>query len=324
MRCLSLLASAAAVAIATSPATADPFRPEGPRVIDPAAEAAFSALFEQGDYRQAEALLEEASESEPITHAMQATLAYLNEDWGTLGTEADQTLSSATQLLEQDPLRGHIYSAVGHFMEGAHALSTQDTVRATPLVLNKLRLVFDHFDQAAEISPDDPELNLIRGYMDLILAVNLPFSSPDEAVDKFSRYGAPGYLVNRGLAIAHRDLNRYDEAVSAVNRALQQTPENPDLFYLKAQILRLQGELDESIFLFDQALQQQAQLPVSLANQIAWERCRASKEIDSSGPSCRNWVSRWRRQADRQANRLAVPTNAATEPATEPVTEESL
>lgn len=307
IRRLTVAASAVAIAIATNPAIADPFRPTAPRTIDPTAEAAFSALFEQGDYRRAEALLEAASDGEPITHAMQATLAYLNEDWDSLELEAEQTLASATQLLEQDPLRGHIYSAVGHFMEGAYAISTQDTVRATPIVLNKLRLVFDHFGQAEEIDSADPELNLIRGYMDLILAVNLPFSSPDEAVEKFSRYGSPDYLVNRGLALAYRDLNRYDEAIAAVDQALQQTPDNPDLHYLKAQILRLQGELEGSVALFDQALQQQAQLPVNLANQIAWERCRTDKEIDSSGPSCRNWVSRWRQQANRRADRTATP-----------------
>ncbi|MGB3614597.1 MAG: Sll0314/Alr1548 family TPR repeat-containing protein, partial [Elainellaceae cyanobacterium] len=251
VRQLTLAASTAAlVATAALPAIADPFRATDPRPFDPTVEAAFDAIFKAGDYRQADALLQDASESEPITHAMQATLAYLSGDWSSLDVEAEQTLSSAAQMLEQDPLRGHLYSAVGHFMEGAHALSTQDAVRATPLVLSKLRLVFDHFDKAAEIDPNDPELNLIRGYMDLILAVNLPFSSPDEAVEKFSRYGAPDYLVSRGLAIAYRDLDQYDQAIAAVDQALQQAPNNPDLFYLKAQILRLQGNLEASVQLF--------------------------------------------------------------------------
>ncbi len=284
------------------PAIADPFRAEASRQFDPAAEAAFDAMFKAGDYRQAEQLLQNASESEPITHAMQATLAYLSEDWNALGQEADQTLASAAQLMAQDPLRGHLYTAVGHFMQGGHALSTQDAVSATPLVLNKLRLAFSHFDQAAEIDASDPELNLIRGYVDLLLAVNLPFSSPDEAIEKFSSFGAPPYLVSRGLAIAYRDLNRYDQAIAAVDQALQQTPDNPDLYYLKAQILRLQGDLEPSVQLFNRALRQQAQMPPDLADQIAREMCRARRDLEGQGPNCDNWVSRWRERIDSRAS----------------------
>jgi len=314
VRRLTLTVSTVPLVIAAAlPAIADPFRPEAPRSFDPTVEAAFDAIFKDGNYRQADALLEQASDSEPITHAMQATLAYLSGDWNSLSLEAEQTLSSATQLLDQDPLRGHLYSAVGHFMEGAHALSTQDAVRATPVVLSKLRLMFDHFDQASDIDPTDPELNLIQGYMDLILAVNLPFSSPDEAVDKFSRYGAPDYLVNRGLAIAYRDLNQYGQAIAAVDQAIQQTPNNPDLYYLKAQILRLQGDLEGSVQLFDRALRQQGQLPTSVADQIAREMCRTRKDLAGEGPNCDNWVRRWRTRIDRRANSATDATPAVSE-----------
>ncbi|MGF1514791.1 MAG: Sll0314/Alr1548 family TPR repeat-containing protein [Elainellaceae cyanobacterium] len=302
-RRLTLAAGTLSLAIAAAlPASADPFRSDSPRQLDPDVEAAFDAMFKAGDYQQADGLLQNASESEPLTHAMQATLAYLSEDWDQLGQEADQTLASATQLLEQDPLRGHLYTAVGHFMQGGHALSTQDAVSATPLVLNKLRLVFDHFEQATEIDPSDPELNLIRGYMDLLLAVNLPFSSPDEAIDKFSSFGAPAHLVNRGLAIAYRDLNQYDQAIASIDQALQQAPSNPDLYYLKAQILRLQGDLDGSVQLFNQALKQQAQLPTNLANQIAREMCRTRRDLEGEGPNCDSWVGRWRERVDSRAN----------------------
>ncbi|MGB3613565.1 MAG: tetratricopeptide repeat protein, partial [Elainellaceae cyanobacterium] len=124
----------------------------------------------------------------------------------------------------------------------------------------------------------------------------------DEAVEKFSRYGAPDYLVNRGLAIAYRDLAQYDQAIAAVDQALQQAPDNPDLFYLKAQILRLQGDLEPSVQLFNRALRQQGQLPTSLADQIAREMCRTRKELAGEGPNCDNWVGRWRERIDRRAS----------------------
>ncbi|MGF1535205.1 MAG: Sll0314/Alr1548 family TPR repeat-containing protein [Elainellaceae cyanobacterium] len=308
-RRLAIAAGTLSLAIATAlPASADPFRDTSPRQFDPNVEAAFDAMFKAGDYQEANRLLQTASESEPLTHAMQATLAYLSEDWDRLSQEADQTLASATQLLDQDPLRGHLYTAVGHFMQGGYALSTQDVVSATPLVLNKLRLVFDNFNQAEEIDPGDPELNLIRGYMDLLLAVNLPFSSPDEAIDKFSSFGAPAHLVNRGLAIAYRDLDQYDQAIASVDQALQQAPQNPDLLYLKAQILRLQGDLDTSVRLFNQALKQQAQMPTNLANQIAREMCRTRRDLNGEGPNCDNWVRRWREQVNGSEGAEASPT----------------
>jgi tetratricopeptide (TPR) repeat protein len=292
---------AIALSLFTAPAWAgDPFRSNNPRAIDDQTEAAFRAMFEQGNYVEAATLLRQPSASDPLAHSLRASLAYIDENWAALGRSAAQTRESAAQLMQTDPLRGHLYTAVGYFLEGAHILRTQGTVAGTPAILGKLQQVFDELDQAEAIDPNDPELNLIRGYMDLMLAVNLPFSNPDDAIARLQNYAAPTYLAQRGIALGYRDLRQPDLAMTAVDRALAETPNNPDLLYLKAQILILravsleqQGQESQSeiigeqgIRLFGRALTQQAQLPQELVNQIAWEQCRAVNSIRDRSRDC--------------------------------------
>lgn len=299
-----LSATTGAVAIALSlvaaPAQADPFRPDNPRITDAQVEQAFDAMFRESQYQRANELLNAASPSEPLGHAMQASFAYWDEDWDTLAAEAEQTLTTAQQLIDSgaDPLRGHLYLAVGHFMEGAHAFLTQGTVQATPVVLSKVRQVFNNLDKAEELDPNDPEVNLIKGYMDLMLAVNLPFSSPEAAIARFQSQAGPDYMVNRGLAIAYRDLRQIEDALMAVNQALEATPNNPDLLYLKAQILRLQADdlsgeersttLRSSIRLFNQALQNASQYPRDLSEAIAYEMCRTQDDMNERDRDCQD------------------------------------
>jgi tetratricopeptide (TPR) repeat protein len=254
----------------------DPFRATNPHAIDDQTEAAFNALFKQGNYVEAERLLRTPNANEPLAFAIKASLAYLEQDTADLGRNATQTREVAQRLLQSDPLRGHLYTAVGYFLEGAYALQSRGTFAATPEVLGKLQQVFDEFQEAERISANDPELNLIKGYMDLMLAVNLPFTSPNDAIQRLQANAAPSYLAQRGIAVAYRDLDQFDQALAAVDRALAATPDNPDLFYLKAQILREQGNPEESLEFFNRALQSRAQLPRDVVAQITYEACRTS------------------------------------------------
>ena len=52
--------------------------------------------------------------------------------------------------------------------------------------------------------------------------------------------------------------------MAAVNQALGAAPENPELFYLKAQLLARQGAREESVALFNQALT----MPISYPNRL--------------------------------------------------------
>lgn len=272
----------------------DPFRANNQRQIGDNTEAAFRAIFEQGNYQNAMNYLNQAEASEPnepLTYAMKASLAYtLNNDMNAFGAYGKKTLETAKQLVDRDPLRGNLYAAVGHFLQGAAVLTREGTVRGTPQALAELRQVYAYLDKAEAVSANDPELNLLRGYMDLMLAVNLPFSNPAQAIERLAKFAGPKYLADRGLAIGYRDLDQYNQALTYVDRALQATPNNPELFYLKAQILAEQGRkqnnkpaLQAALANFDRAIAKKDQLPASLVKQIERERRKAVEHV--SNPS---------------------------------------
>jgi tetratricopeptide (TPR) repeat protein len=267
----------------------DPFRPGNPHNIGDATEAAFKAMFYRGDYMAAQPLVEAAiadEPGEPMNYAMAAALDYLNNDLSQLESRAQQTQAAATSLMATDPLRGHLYSAVGIFLEGAYILQTQGITRGTPTALRMLQQVFRELSAAEKINPADPELSLLKGFMDLLLAVNLPFANPDQAIGRLQN-GYPAYLSHRGIAIGLRDLERYDEALVEVNKALAEAPENPDLLYLKAQILRRTAGNEASLELFQAALAYASQLPEGTVRQIQYEACQAE---GNAGSLCRERV----------------------------------
>lgn len=245
----------------------DPFRSENPREIGKYTEEAFKTVFLEGDYKTVNKKLELAESeeaNEPLNYALLASLAYTEKDWENIKKYATKTLETAQFLSVEDPVRGNLYLAVGHFLDGAYIYEKQGALEA----INKLQLVFKYFDAAEENDSNDPELNLIKGYVDLLLAVNLPFSSPEQAITRFETYAAPNYLVERGLAVAYRDLKQYDQALEYANKALETAPDNPEHYYLKGQILRQIGKkendleiLADAIENFEQALEKSAQLP---------------------------------------------------------------
>ncbi len=269
---------------------ADPFRTQQTRQIGNTTEEAFKAIFQQGNYPTAERYLKQAisqDAGEPLAYAMKASLAYTSENWTALDTYSRKTLETAKKLIAKDPLRGNLYVAVGHFLEGALTLKREGTIKGTPQALVKLRQVYDHLDKAEAIAKDDPELNLLKGYMDLMLAVNLPFANPEQAIQRLEKNAAPRYLVDRGIALAYRDMKKYDQALKYANRALQKTADNPELYYLKAQILRAranrsknQALMQEAIAHFDKALAKKSQLPAGMVKQIKREHRKAKKSLN--------------------------------------------
>lgn len=269
----------------------DPFRSSEPRPIGDRTEAAFRAMFEQGNYNTARQQLEQAEADEPLAHAMKASLIYMEYEGekdsdkkavllDRFKINIDRTQETAKQLMAKDPLRGNLYMAVGHFLEGAHIVLREGTVKGTPDGLAELQQAFKYLDAAEAKAPQDPELNLLKGYMDLLMSVNLPFSSPNKAIDRLEKFAGPRYLAYRGLALGYRDLKKTDKALAAVDRALQDTPENPDVMYLKAQILVNQRNYKDAVAWFDRALKKQDQLPPRLVRQINRERQRAEQKVN--------------------------------------------
>ena len=231
----------------------DPFRINNARDIPQETESAFKALFEDGNYVQAKEYLwniESIPKNDPLFPALIASLAYTEQDWENLEIYAKQTIRIAEAIAFDDPLRGNLYLAVGHFLDGANEYQKNGAVAA----ILKLQLVLDYFDQAEKIDSKDPELNLIKGYLNLFLAVHLPFSNPQQAIENLQTYAAPQYLVNRGIAVAYRDLNDNDLALEFVNKAIESTPLNPELYYLKGQILRQKGRKEKNIELLEEAI----------------------------------------------------------------------
>ncbi|MCC5637458.1 tetratricopeptide repeat protein [Nostoc sp. CHAB 5844] len=288
------LTAAAALNLWVTPSLAgDPFRSSEPHEIGANTEAAFKAIFQQGNYPAAERYLKQALEkepNEPLAYAMQASLAYAKGDLTGLNNYSKQTLETGQKLIANDPLRGNLYTAVGHFFEGAVILTREGTVKGAPQALSRLRQVYKYLDQAEAISPKDPELNLLKGYMDLMLSVSLPFANPDEAIGRLETSAAPKYLADRGIAIGYRDLKQYSQALDYANQAINGTPDNPEVYYLKAQILKQQGRreksqqlLREAIANFDKALTKKSQLPASLVKQIERERTSAVNQLNNSG-----------------------------------------
>ncbi|MEA5576636.1 Sll0314/Alr1548 family TPR repeat-containing protein [Anabaena sp. UHCC 0451] len=269
----------------------DPFRNSAPHKIGDRTEAAFQAIFQQGNYPAAADYLKKAisdEPDEPLAYALKASLAYGNQDLVSLNKYGKQTLAAGQKLMASDPLRGNLYTGVGNFLEGAVILLREGNVNGASKALSRLTKVYEYLNKAEAINANDPELNLIRGYMNLMLAVNLPFVSPDQAIEELEQNAAPRYLVERGIALAYRDLKKYSQALDYVNRALKTTADNPEIYYLKAQILHEKGKKEKSqdlikdaIANFDKALTKKSQLPASLVKQIEYERNQATKRLNN-------------------------------------------
>jgi tetratricopeptide (TPR) repeat protein len=282
----SVGATAMLVSLLASPSWAkDPFRTSNPKPIGDKTEAAFLSIFKEGNYTAAKSQLTQAEADEPLAYALKAIMAYGAAEGGQnraaalndVKTLAGQTFESANRL--QDPLRSSLYKAVSRFLEGAYVVGSQGLVRGTPEALTKLQQAFNFLDQAEKVNPQDPELNLIKGYIDLFLSVNinLPLSSPTDAIRRLDQLAQPRYLAQRGLAIGYRDLKQFDQALKAVDQAIAAAPNNPELKYLKAQILVRQGNPKAAVPLFEEALKQRSQLLTGTVSQIERELTRAKR-----------------------------------------------
>ncbi|MCC3438854.1 MAG: hypothetical protein JGK03_23370 [Microcoleus sp. PH2017_25_DOB_D_A] len=290
--------SAIALGICINSAVAgDPFRTSNQQAIGPNTETAFKTMFQQGNYKQAKAQVQQAlsaEPNEPLAYAMAASLSYIEQDLNSMNTYAQKTREVGEKLTKTNPLRGNIYTAAGHFLEGANAIAKEGTAKGAPQALNKLRVVFQYLDAAEKIAPNDPELNLLKGYMDLMLASNLPFSNPSDAIKRLEEKASPRYLAYRGMAVGYRDLKKYDRALEFANKSLAETPTNPEILYLKAQVLSAQAKtqsnnktiLEEARKNFDAALAKPDQLPRSLVAEIFFQQCKTRNRLDSKSRDC--------------------------------------
>jgi hypothetical protein len=83
----------------------DPFRTTNPRDIDSKTEAAFIAIFREGNYKEARQFLDQATDGgshEPLVYAMKASLYYDSANLEEMRVYADKTLQTAEKLKEKE------------------------------------------------------------------------------------------------------------------------------------------------------------------------------------------------------------------------------
>ncbi len=281
----SLLATLVSAATVSPSWAADPFRSQNPRAIGSETQKAFELMFKDGNYVAAVKQLDLAVRTEadePLLFALRASTFYVKEDYLGMKVAGQRVRVNAEALKGKDNLRAYIYLAASDLIEAGYIVKTEglsSAAKALPLVQN----VFDNIQKAKNLDSSDPELNLVKGYIDMLIASVLPLSDLDSALESLKQYSTPDYLKWRGIALAYRDARRPEPALDAVNKALTSAPNNPDLHYLKGQILWMQGgnNIATAKKEFEIALSKSQQMSPSLLAEIR-EQCRNI----SGGTSC--------------------------------------
>jgi tetratricopeptide (TPR) repeat protein len=249
-------------------------------------DRAKEAMFRDGDYVKAKQYLDVALKTEPnepLTYAMSTLYPFSAGNYEKVKEYGEKTSKAAEQLMKTNPMRGNLYQGVGLAILGAYEMKKANGGALG--ALSKLQKVFDYMDKAKKLDPNNSEVNMLKGYMDLLLAVNVPFSDTNQAIDQLKN-AEPRYLAFRGMYIGYRDLKDYDKADVAINNALKLAPQNPELLYYKAQLLGIRGRekqdetaLRESIKMFESAYQKRDRLLLSTIAQILSERCQAKSAL---------------------------------------------
>jgi tetratricopeptide (TPR) repeat protein len=252
-------------------------------------ENAKTALFRDGDYAKARIYLANAlttDPNEPLTYAMNTLYPFSSGDFEKVREYGEKTTEVAAKLATTNPFRANLYQGVGLAILGAYEMKKANGGALG--ALSKLQKVFEYMDKAKQLEPNNPELNLLKGYMDLLLAVNVPFSDTNQAIEQLQN-AEPKYLAYRGIYIGYRDLKEYDKAIVAIDKAIQLAPNNPELTYYKAQIYAIRGrekkndnDLKKSIQLFDTAYQKRDKLLVGTLVQILSEHCQAKSALEKT------------------------------------------
>ena len=262
-----------AVLLCSSASAADPFRSgTGARPMGAALENAFEDFFRTGSYLNSTQKLSEAQAEnprEPLVYSLQAALAYFNGQPSQVQVLGQKIQQVAQSLQVKDSARSHLYRGIGEGFEGA-SLYLKDKNLGIIKALPYLSSMIFEIDKAHQLAPNDPEINLVSGYVEMVLATQ-KLKSYSDALSSFRR-AAPAYLAYRGQALVYRDTKNYPQAQTMVGKALKEAPRNPDLFYLKGQILALQKRPVDAVASFDQALALGKQLPESVKKQIRRER----------------------------------------------------
>jgi tetratricopeptide (TPR) repeat protein len=254
---------------------ADPFRVGvKARPMGPSLQSAFEDFFRYGKYQSSTQKLTKAqaeNPNEPLVYTLQAATAYQNQQKDVFLTTLPKIRAASKLIAAKDSARSHLYLGVAQGLEGYFL---KDSVTDLPKTLTYASSMLLEIDKAHQLAPNDPEVNLFVGFINMVLGKH------DEALKNFSKAGPP-YLALRGQALVYRDTNDYAKAQMAVDQAIAIAPQNPELLYLKAQILSRQKNPTEAIRFFDQAIKLGDQLPPETLKQINKERNSQLSQLPS-------------------------------------------
>jgi tetratricopeptide (TPR) repeat protein len=274
---VSMLAAVITIASVMPSFAADPFRTSNVRAIGNETQKAFELMFKEGNYTAAVKQLDVAvrtEASDPLLFALRASTAYAKEEYLVMQDAGKRVAANAKALKNIDNLRSYMYLAVSDLIEAGYIVKTEG-LSSAPKALPLVQSIFDNIQKAKDIDPNDPELNLVKGYIDMLIASVLPLSDLETALESLKQYAAPDYLKWRGIALAYRDARKPDLALDAVNKALVSAPNNPELHYLKGQVLWMQGDgnVPAAKKQFELALSKSKQMNPSLLSEIR-QQCR--------------------------------------------------
>jgi tetratricopeptide (TPR) repeat protein len=235
--------------------------------MGPMLESAFEDFFRTGEFQKASQKLNKAqteNPNEPLVYTLQAALAYQNGQRDKMLEMTQKTRDVAQSIESKDSGRSHLYRGIAQGLEGS-SYYLKDGLFGIPRALTYVTSMFLELNRARQLAPNDPEVNLFVGYIDLLL------SKHDDALKEFRKAG-PSYLSLRGQALVLRDTKAYPQAQAMAEKALVAAPRNAELHYLRAQTLALQNKPEEALIAFDKSLELGKQLPASTRIQIARER----------------------------------------------------
>jgi tetratricopeptide (TPR) repeat protein len=254
---------------------ADPFRVGiKARTMGASLQSAFEDFFRDGKYQSSSQKLAKAqveNPNEPLVFTLLAATAYQNQQKDVFLLTLPKIRDASNRIATKDSARSHLYRGVAQGLEGYFL---KDSVTDLPKTLTYASSMLLEIDKAHNLSPNDPEINLFVGFINMVLGKH------DEALKNFQKAGPP-YLALRGQALVYRDTKDYANAQIAVDKAIAVAQQNPELFYLKAQILVLQKNPAEAMKYFNQAIKLGKELPADTLKQIDKERSAIVSQVPS-------------------------------------------
>jgi tetratricopeptide (TPR) repeat protein len=183
-------------------------------------------MFKDGNFYEAQKTVDRAfatEADEPLLHAMKASLFYINKrrtgDLEFMRDYALKTRKAAQALMSDNPCADISILGASYLLEAGYEVTKKGVVRGAAKGLSLVQQALDEIELAAEINPDDPEVNLIQGYMDMLVASVVPLADLEDALGSLRKSG-PEYLKWRGIALGYRDAKMPNEALAAVDKAL--------------------------------------------------------------------------------------------------------